>query len=421
MPAPLIAAAALAPAVGGLLGNLFSSSDRDKAQSYSRQALEAITGLSLPTVEEQKIALEQLKSQGELSPEMLEVITQVDTELNNVEVDPRLKDAQMSALSSLSKLGEEGLTASDRVALNTVRRDVNRDVEGRNEAILQNMAQRGMGGSGAELAAQLMNSQEGADRASQESDRLAAMANERALQATMNAANLGGQIRSQDYSEKSAAAQAQDAINRFNAANSQSVAQFNVGNKNDAQKFNLTEKQRIADANTNLRNQQEVHNKGLIGADADRRMQKAGMTSNAYTGAANVANNQAASTAGMWTGIGQGVGQAAASGAQYQVNQANSDRQYALDKEKLDLERHKAGVKGYAQGGMVETDLPLLKYMHGGEVEGEAIYKGDHPDNDIVPAVLSPGEIVVPRSIAASSDEAILDFIRHVKKASKRG
>lgn len=46
----------------------------------------------------------------------------------------------------------------------------------------------------------------------------------------------------------------------------------------------------------------------------------------------------------------------------------------------------------------------------GGRIKGKAPKEGDHPDNDIVPANLSPGEIVIPRS-AAGSKKAAKSFI----------
>lgn len=48
--------------------------------------------------------------------------------------------------------------------------------------------------------------------------------------------------------------------------------------------------------------------------------------------------------------------------------------------------------------------LPMMQ--GGGEVPGVAKVQGDHPANDTVPAMLSPGEIVVPRSAAKSSTKA---------------
>lgn len=383
-----------APLIGGIVGNLMGAEDREQAALASQKALEAIMGVSLPTIEEQKIALEKLTSSGKLTPEMLATITQGNSELSTISTDPRLQEAQMNALTSLSQRGEEGLTASDRVALNTTRRDTNRDVNGRNQAILQNMQQRGMGGSGSELAAQLMNSQEGADRASQESDRLAAMAQQNALQATINSGQLGGQIRNQEYGEKSAAAQAQDAINRFNATNSQNVAATNVTARNDAQKSNLANDQRISDANVGLSNQQTVHNKGLIQQDYTNRLNQAKSVADAQNNKANVYNQQATASSNMATGIGQGVGQAAGAVASYQVGQdANA------------LKDRELKSKGYAHGGMID---------------GPELVSGDNSANDVVPILASGGEVMIPKSIVNSSDEAILDFIRHVKRTSKK-
>lgn len=51
-------------------------------------------------------------------------------------------------------------------------------------------------------------------------------------------------------------------------------------------------------------------------------------------------------------------------------------------------------TQSYYHGGNIKD------YREGGKVEGKAPIPGDHPANDIVPAMLSPGEIVIPRSIA---------------------
>ncbi len=54
-----------------------------------------------------------------------------------------------------------------------------------------------------------------------------------------------------------------------------------------------------------------------------------------------------------------------------------------------------AGAKGGAAGA-----------AHGALIGGQAIHPGDNKKNDIVPAMLSPGEIVIPRSKAGSPDKA---------------
>lgn len=49
-------------------------------------------------------------------------------------------------------------------------------------------------------------------------------------------------------------------------------------------------------------------------------------------------------------------------------------------------------------------------YRSGGQVPGVAPVKGDSPKNDIVPAKLSPGEVVLPRSVVAHP-QAIPNFV----------
>jgi hypothetical protein len=56
-----------------------------------------------------------------------------------------------------------------------------------------------------------------------------------------------------------------------------------------------------------------------------------------------------------------------------------------------------------------------LKMNIGGQVQGQAQVNGDSEANDKVPAMLSPGEIVIPRSAASDSDKA-KEFIDHIKK-----
>lgn len=50
--------------------------------------------------------------------------------------------------------------------------------------------------------------------------------------------------------------------------------------------------------------------------------------------------------------------------------------------------------------------IPPAPMAHGGKAKGQGLVAGDSPKNDIVPAMLSPGEIVIPRSITQSPDAA---------------
>jgi len=57
------------------------------------------------------------------------------------------------------------------------------------------------------------------------------------------------------------------------------------------------------------------------------------------------------------------------------------------------------------------------KMLAGGKVPGQAKVSGDSKDNDTVPTLLSPGEVVIPRSIAQSPDRdrLTIEFLHHLK------
>lgn len=90
----------------------------------------------------------------------------------------------------------------------------------------------------------------------------------------------------------------------------------------------------------------------------------------------------------------------AAVGAQGSLNSANAG-----------INQIAAGAAAdVAKGGLSAAGNMLLPQgkAHGGEVEGPkaGLKPGDHEDNDIVPVLLSPGEIVVPRSYASDPKAA---------------
>lgn len=66
------------------------------------------------------------------------------------------------------------------------------------------------------------------------------------------------------------------------------------------------------------------------------------------------------------------------------------------------------GIAKLAEGGSVHD------FRDGGQVPGEAEHEGDHPDNDTVPAMLSPGEVVVPRTMVKQAQldpEKVANFV----------
>jgi hypothetical protein len=67
----------------------------------------------------------------------------------------------------------------------------------------------------------------------------------------------------------------------------------------------------------------------------------------------------------------------------------------------------------YLTGGASAAAKAATK-AKGGRIDGQPRVPGDHPANDTVPALLSPGEIVLPRTIAEAEDapEKAAAFVR---------
>ncbi len=212
----------------------------------------------------------------------------------------------MQALAKLQQIGNQGgLTSVDRAQLNQIQNQVSNQSAANRAATLQSMAQRGMAGSGAELATELAGNAAQTQSAADQGFNVAAQAQQRALQAIQQAGSMGGQIENTQFGEAAQKAQAQDAINRFNAQNAQNVAGQNVQRANYAQERNLNAQQQIGSANTNLENQQQVYNKGLQQQNFENQMQKQQGISNALNQQASTLAKSGDSTADLYSGLGQ--------------------------------------------------------------------------------------------------------------------
>lgn len=262
--------------MGALLG--FGKSDQKKANASMDQALAALAGIGIPTVEAQRIILEQPELVGQLIPELEGFAEQLgDSAMKDVEAPGALKTAQMDALNSfISQAEAGGMTPQDEAELNNIMREAAGVGQSRDSGIMQNMAERGMGGGGMELATRLKSSQDAMQNAAVQGQQRAAMAFEAKQNALTNIANLSGSMRTQDVGEQTNKAQAADLINQFNLNQRAGVKGRDVERKNVAQAANLANKQEVSNAATNTRNMQEQYNKELYQQNFQNQVQKAG-------------------------------------------------------------------------------------------------------------------------------------------------
>jgi hypothetical protein len=308
--------------VGGVLGYAASEDQIDAANQARKDALGQWTGLNAPSVASQQLSLQDLANAGNMVSQNEGNIGMDPTAMGNIQTDPRLQQAQMAALDQLSQMGQTGLTAGERAALNEARRGSAQEAQAKSAQITSDMARRGMGGSGSELAARLQAAQSSADRQSQQSDSTMQMAQQRALQAIGQQGSLAGQMNNQQFQQQADIAKAKDAINQFNTQNAQQVQQRNVAAANAAQLRNLQNQQSLNAVNTQTHNQQQQYNKGLIQQQFNNQTALAAGRSGQYQGIAQANQQQAGNTANMWAGIGKGVDTGAGS---YFANQRTQD------------------------------------------------------------------------------------------------
>lgn len=189
---------------------------------------------------------------------------------------------------------------------------------------------------------------------------------------------------------------------------------------------------RLIEQNTAAQSQQAAGQSGLMRAQQQLAAQQ---------NLAGVYGQQAGEALGGGQLAGQLYG--TAQGAQTAQNQQIVDAKSAADKVNAETALANAKASQSAGGGLLSglasvagtafggplggaiagAGMKALSggaggQAHGGKIHGQALKPGDHPENDIVPAMLSPGEIVVPRSITQAEDapEKAAEFIRALQK-----
>ncbi len=294
----------------------------------------------------------------------------------------------------MQQIGTQGgMTAIDKAQLQDITNQTNQLAKSRNASVLQNAQERGIGGSGLELANTLSNEQAAADRASQAGTSVAANAQQRALQAIQAAGGLGQSLESQQYGEEAKKAETQNAIDLFNKQTGNATNLYNTGTANQAQAENLANAQNIANANTGISNVNKTYNAGQNQTVFNDAMAKASGMANIYNQGASAAEKQAQEDraadlallgGGLKAGgtaagfmVGGPAGATAANGVTNIGGGRTTNKNY--DENML---------PGYAEGG--EVDPNENRSMSPGHAEPENRYSHEcfsefcmHPEHDI--------------------------------------
>ena len=250
------------------LGDLFGSKTRDTGLEELEQIY---TDIPLPELEGLDPALEdysgnefQITDRGPVEyqgPEYEDILSQ----FGGLEADPLGRESQLTSMGALQDIVDRGgMNLSDMANMNRLQTQAATGDQGRRQAILQNMNQRGMGGSGMELLAQLQSGQAATDRTAQAGMDQAGMMQDRALQSILSRGDVGRQMTNDKWQRDAQKAQAQDAISQFNARNSLQNQQNTAQNQLRAGQSNRDYSTGVQQANVGRRSQQQA-------ANADRR------------------------------------------------------------------------------------------------------------------------------------------------------
>lgn len=242
-----------------------------QSQAQINAALKDIEALQIPDIEKQKLQLNLMSEAGFMDAEQLQ-------REGEVQLDPRMRQAQMEALSQLRERGQTGLTEEDKAVQDIMLRDVAAQEQASQKGLMQGMAERGMLDSGAQLATQLSGQQAAYTRGANQASQNAIAAAQARRDALAQSANLASGMEAQDFSRGTQERGYRQAIDQFNAQNRQNVAEKNLG---------------IKQQDIGLQNQQQMYNKELLQQQFQNQQGLTQMKSNARLGQATNLQNQA--------------------------------------------------------------------------------------------------------------------------------
>lgn len=390
--------------------------DTNAGTSEMQAAIDAMRAVGVPTAEQLNLPeLQKYVSAGVLTPEQYQAILadpEIYSQTLQANQDNTGRDAQKAALEQLSSIVQSGgSTAINRANLQDNLDQTNQAMQAARSGIEQNAKERGVYGGGLEFISKLMNEQSGAENANRNATNAAANNAKLAIEALTQSGNLGSTMAGQSNQMAQAQAEAARQIAEYNAQLKNTAEQYNTTNANNAKAANLENAQNIDNANTDLSNYRTEYNSKVPQTVFQDQMAQAGGLSNAYAGMGSLKQKQAGQDAALTGGLigggaqllaGNPMGAAKVSGAKKAVQDPN-DNPYGY----------------YAHGGMVQC------YAQGGEVHDHSLCMavgGDVPpvddeSNDTVPAMLSPGEVVLPNSVTQTPDapQKAAEFVADTK------
>jgi|ERR1700690_728861 len=402
--------------------DLLTGGKSGDATDAEKQALAAIQGVQTPSVQALDLpALEQYAVSQNMTPAQTQAFLQQANAYNTENVDQTGTAAQKAALSQLANVANQGATgnATEQAQQSQIQQDMGRTLAGQRGAIDQQAQARGVAPGLLQAALSQQNAGQDLQNANQAALQAQSGNYQTALNAMAQGAGVGANLQGQQNQQANTVAQAQNAMQQFNAANQQQAASQNAGYQQQANQYNTGMANQVGQQNTGLANQRTQYNAQVPQTVYQDQMQKAGALAGQYGNIANTATQQGQQNAGIYSGlIGAGAtalgGPAAGmltSGALSGTQAVNSGAGSTPSGANANPANY--GIPSYAMGGEIEACM-----KQGGAVPGKPKFPGNDPRNDTVHAKLSPGEFVVPNSVTQNHPEdvaALLAAMQHLR------
>lgn len=295
MPVPLIALGVAAGAQ--LLASLFSLYQSEKARGAAADRLKQISdmfdqlkppGYDLTVESPPKLFNSTIKKpefqailNDRYTPQMAKMIDEVAPQLvEDTQSGLKGREAQENALKEYQRIAEGEEDPRFRLLVERAKKRAQSEAQSRGDTLTQNLARRGLGGSGIELASQIGNNAEAMDRLADTEQQAAADAYRNRLEALAQGANLGGKIRGDelylqeknsglinDFNQRMSSNRRKHEADRVNLLNDAQIRNMEQGRWKLGQYLNAEDKQN--DTNKYL-SQFNINNRDRSNALKDR-------------------------------------------------------------------------------------------------------------------------------------------------------
>lgn len=392
------------------LADFFTGGENKKAREALANAMAQIQAVQTPTANDLRMTpLQQYVVTGNLDPALMEAAQAGPSAYNNQNLSTVPMETMQQVLAKQMEIANaNGMTPQEQAAIARAEQDMNRNVQGQRGAIQQDFAGKGIPASLISAALQNQTVGQQAQQGYMNALQAQGAAADRGQAALQNSGQLAGQMFNQQAGQANTIAAAQNALNQFNAANTQQSNMANQAAKMAANTYNTQNTQNVGNQNVTGKNQVQYQNQVQAPQQsAGLALQKAGLIGNMGNAQAGQHTAAGQQEAGIWGGL---IGSAATLGSGAMAGRGGGGG--GIPTGGGNTQAFGPSANFFAEGGQIpEPVVPAIPFVEGGAVPGHAQVPGDDHRNDTIPARLSPGEFVVPRT--AMENPVVRNFLAH--------